>query len=395
MKKVFYNAQVITPERIFSDGYVVIADGKISEVGTGFRRDGFDGEMIDVKGDYLSPGFIDIHVHGGGGHDFMDGTKEAYLGAARMHAKYGTTALLPTTLTATNEELKNTFLIFKEVKEVKNDGAKMLGLHLEGPYFAVDYAGGQDARYIRNPVRAEYEELYEQAEGNIIRWSAAPELPGANEFGAFLQEKGICASIGHSGATEKDCIPAYENGFRHITHLYSCMSTITRNRGYRSLGVLECAYLLDGMTVELIADGHHLPKGLLQLAYKVKGADRTALCTDALRGAGMPEGESYSGSLKNGQRVIIKDGVACLPDFSAFAGSVCTTNRLVHTMIHLAEVSLTDAVKMMTLTPARIIRMDDKKGSIAIGKDADLVIFDKDIHVKMTMVEGRIVHNTL
>ena len=392
MKRVFYNAEVITPERILHDGYVMVDNGKIAKVGTGFRKDGFDGEMINAGGTYLAPGFIDIHVHGGGGHDFMDGTKEAYLQAAKMHAKFGTTALLPTTLTSTNEELKNTFRVFEEVKDVENDGAKMLGLHLEGPYFAPQYAGAQDPRYIKSPSRAEYEEIYEWSKGNIIRWSAAPELPGSDEFGSFLKEKGICASIGHSGANEHDCILAYENGFNHITHMYCAMSTIVRNNGYRSLGVIESAYLIDGMTVEIIADGCHLPKGLLQLVYKSKGADRTALCTDAMRGAGMPEGESILGSLKDGQKVTVKDGVAFLNDFSAFAGSVCTADRLIRTMVNLAEVPLTDAVKMMTLTPARIIKMDQKKGSIAMHKDADLVLFDSDIDVKMTMVEGRIVY---
>ena len=392
MKQAFYHAEVITPERILHDGYVVIENGKIIGVGVGFQKDGFDGETIDAGGNYLAPGFIDIHVHGGGGHDFMDGTKEAYLEAAKMHARYGTTALLPTTLTSTNEELKNTFQVFEQVKEMENDGAKMLGLHLEGPYFAPQYAGAQDPRYIKSPNREEYERIYEWSKGNIIRWSAAPELPGSAEFGSFLKEKGICASIGHSGANEHDCIQAYENGFNHITHLYCAMSTIVRKKGYRSLGVIESAYLIDNMTVEIIADGCHLPKGLLQLVYKCKGADRIALCTDAMRGAGMSAGESILGSRKDGQKVFVKDGVAFLRDFSAFAGSVCTADRLVRTMVQLAEVPLADAVKMMTLTPARIIKADRRKGSIAMHKDADLVLFDADIQVKMTMVEGRIVY---
>lgn len=392
-KKCLYNGKLITPERIIENGYVVFSDGKIIEVGSNIDVSSFDGEMTDVKGKYIAPGFIDIHCHGGGGCDFMDGTVDAYITAATTHAKHGTTAILPTTLTSTNEELINTFEVFNKVKDMEFDGAKLLGLHLEGPYFSPHQAGAQDPRYLKCPVKEDYEEITRKSHGNIIRWSAAPELPGSAEFGAFLKEQGILASIAHSNAKYEDVILAYENGFNLITHFYSGMSTITREYGYRKLGVIESGYVIDGMNVEIIADGHHLPKELLKLVYKSKGADRIALVTDSMRGAGMPDGEeSILGSLKDGQKVIIEGGVAKLMDRSAFAGSVCTTDRLVRTMHKEADVPLCDAVKMMTIVPARFIKIDNKKGSIALSKDADLVVFDEDINILMTIVEGKTVY---
>ena len=392
-KKCLYNGKLITPERIIENGYVVFSDGKIIEVGSNIDVSSFDGEMTDVKGKYIAPGFIDIHCHGGGGCDFMDGTVDAYITAATTHAQHGTTAILPTTLTSTNEELINTFEVFNKVKDMEFDGAKLLGLHLEGPYFSPLQAGAQDPRYLKCPVKEDYEEITRKSHGNIVRWSAAPELPGSAEFGAFLKEQGILASIAHSNAKYEDVILAYENGFNLITHFYSGMSTITREDGYRKLGVIESGYVIDGMNVEIIADGHHLPKELLKLVYKSKGADRIALVTDSMRGAGMPDGEeSILGSLKDGQKVIIEGGVAKLMDRSAFAGSVCTTDRLVRTMHKEADVPLCDAVKMMTIVPARFIKIDNKKGSIALSKDADLVVFDEDINILMTIVEGKTVY---
>ncbi|MEL7600474.1 MAG: N-acetylglucosamine-6-phosphate deacetylase, partial [Proteiniphilum sp.] len=340
---------------------------------------------------YVSSGFIDIHTHGGGGHDFMDGTVEAYLGAAETHAKHGTTALLPTTLTSTFEELMKTFSIYKQAVQKNNKGAKFLGLHLEGPYFAYNQRGAQDPKYLRNPEPEEYNKIL-AASDDIVRWSLAPELPGAFDFGKVLTSQNILTSIAHSDAIYEEVLEAFNAGFTHVTHLYSAMSTVTRRNAFRYAGVLEAAYLIDDMTVEIIADGVHLPKSLLQFVYKFKGPDKTALCTDSMRGAGMPDGESILGSLDKGQKVIIEDGVAKLPDRTAFAGSVATTDRLVRTMVELAEVPLVEAVRMMTLTPARIMQIDQQKGSIVEGKDADFVIFDDQINVSHTILEGNVIY---
>lgn len=386
------NSKIITPYRLIDNGTVAYEDGKIIYVGISDTE--IPGcTIIDAKGNYVSPGFIDIHTHGGGGYDFMDGTCNAFLGAAEMHAQHGTTSILPTTLTSTLEDLKQTFAGFHEAKSKNENGAQLLGIHLEGPYLALSQCGGQDSRYIRNPKKDEYEKILGWSD-DIRRWSIAPELDGALELGQTLRDNGILPSIAHTDAEYEKVQEAFENGFTHVTHLYSAMSGVHRKNAYRYLGVIESAYLIDDMTVEIIADGHHLPVELIQLIYKIKGPNHIALVTDSLRGAGMPEGESISGSLKNGQKIIVEGGVAKLLDRSAFAGSVATTDRLVRTVVKKAGIPIIDAVKMMTITPAQIIGVDKTKGSIVKGKDADIVIFDDDININMTIVGGKVVYKS-
>lgn len=391
-RTIIQNGKVIFSDRIEEKLTIVCENGKISKI---LNSEDIiptnEDIVIDAQDSYISAGFIDIHTHGGGGHDFMDGTVEAYLGAAEKHAQHGTTALLPTTLTSTTDELLKTFAIFKEAKRTNTKGAKFLGLHLEGPYFAYNQRGAQDPKYLRNPEPEEYNMILAESD-DIVRWSLAPELPGALEFAKVLKEKNILTAVAHSDAIYEEVVEAFDAGFTLATHLYSGMSTITRRNAYRYAGVVEAAYLIDDMDVEIIADGVHLPKSLLQFVYKFKGPDRTALCTDSMRGAGMPDGESILGSLEKGQKVIIEDGVAKLQDRTAFAGSVATTDRLVRTMVEVAEIPLIDAIKMMTLTPARIMKIDSHKGSIEIGKDADLVIFDSNINVSHTIIEGDVVY---
>lgn len=390
MKIKITNGTILTPFRAIKNGTVVIEDGKISGVHEG-NTEVPDAVEIDAKGQYIAPGFIDIHVHGGGGFDFMDGTEEAFLKIAELHAQYGTTSLVPTTLTAEKEDLLHTLDVYENANRQNTKGANLLGIHLEGPYFALSQRGAQDPRYIRNPDPAEYEEILSHS-SSIVRWSAAPELEGAIAFGQRLRQKGILAAIAHTDAFYDDVLTAYENGYSLVTHLYSAMSGVTRKNAFRYAGVIESAFLLD-LDVEIIGDGIHLPAPLLKLIYKIKGADRTALITDAMRGAGMPEGESTLGSLKNGLKVIIEDGVAKMPDRTSFAGSVATFDRLVRNMVNMADVSLLEAVRMASTTPARIMSVDDRKGSLAKGKDADIVFFDKDINVSMTMVGGKVVYS--
>ncbi len=388
MRQKLTNGTILTPFRAIKNGTIVIENGQIIGVHEG-NEEVPDAIEIDAKGQYIAPGFIDIHVHGGGGFDFMDGTEEAFLKIAELHAQYGTTSLVPTTLTAEKEDLLQTLDVYENANRQNTKGANFLGIHLEGPYFALSQRGAQDPRYIRNPDPAEYEEILSRS-SSIVRWSAAPELEGAIAFGQRLRQKGILAAIAHTDAFYDDVLSAYENGYSLVTHLYSAMSGVTRKNAFRYAGVIESAFLLD-LDVEIIGDGIHLPAPLLKLIYKIKGADRTALITDAMRGAGMPEGESTLGSLKNGLKVIIEDGVAKMPDRTSFAGSVATFDRLVRNMVTLANVSLLEAVRMASTTPARIMGVDHRKGVLAKGKDADIVIFDKDINVSRTMVGGTVV----
>src|SRR5882672_5666762 len=385
------NGKIITPYRIIQGGTVLITGNTITAVSEN-NVEATDAIEIDAKGKYVAPGFIDIHVHGGGGHDFMDGTEIAFLKIAELHAQYGTTAMLPTTLSGSKGELLQTLSAYEEANRKNTQGAQFLGMHMEGPYFAMNQRGAQDPRYIRDPDPAEYKEILSQS-SSIRRWSAAPELKGAIEFGRYLRSKGVLAAVAHTDAIYEEVLEAFENGYTLATHLYSAMSGVTRRNAFRYAGVIESAFIIDEMDVEIIADGIHLPAPLLKLVYKIKGADRTALITDAMRAAGMPPGESILGHIRNGLKVIVEDGVAKLPDRTSFAGSVATADRLVRTMVSMADVPLIDAVRMITLTPARILEISDKKGSLAAGMDADVVVFDQNIRVEMTMIAGRIVYD--
>ncbi|MEO6722009.1 MAG: N-acetylglucosamine-6-phosphate deacetylase [Ferruginibacter sp.] len=391
MKKIkIFNGKIITPGKII-DGGCILVEGRTITAVSESDLEIENAVEVDAHGKYISPGFIDIHIHGGGGYDFMDGTETAFLKIAETHAQYGTTSMLPTTLTSSMEEIIRTLHVYEDANRNNINGAQFLGMHLEGPYFAMSQRGAQDPRYIRDPDPEEYKDILARS-SCIRRWSAAPELAGAIEFGRYMKSKGILPALAHTDAIYEEVIIAFENGFTLATHLYSAMSGVTRRNAFRYAGVVESAFIIDEMDVEIIADGIHLPAPLLKLVYKIKGADRIALITDAMRAAGTDVSESVLGNINDGLKVIIEDDVAKLPDRSSFAGSIATADRLIRTMITIAGVSLTDAVKMMTATPARILEISDKKGALVVGKDADILIFDDNINIAMTMVKGRIVY---
>ncbi len=380
-------ANVITPVRILTNGEVAFDEtGIITYVGA--RRASAEGKVLDYSDRYVSPGFIDLHLHGGGGHDFMDATEEAFLVASRLHATHGTTSMLPTSLTCSDEELFAFFDVYRRAVRENELGANMPGVHLEGPYFAASQKGAQDERYIVAPKREHYEKILTHCP-EIARWTIAAELEGGMELGRYLSERGIVASLGHTDAMYDDALVAIENGYTLLTHFYSGMSGLVRKNSYRFPGLIDAGYMLD-FDVEIIADGHHLPISLLNYIYRAKGPDKVALTTDSLRGAGMPDGDSILGSLKNGQRCIIEGGVCKMPDRKAFAGSVATTDRLVRNMYKEAGVPLCDAVKMATMTPARIMHWSDR-GVISEGRRADLVVFDDDINICRTVIGGKTV----
>lgn len=387
MLTVYSNAKVILKDRII-DGFVAVQNGKIADCGEGVPSFHAD-RRISLEGLYLSPGFIEMHTHGAGGCDFMDGTPEAMCTAALTHLAHGTTTLYPTTLAATREEILHSIDALREAQKRLTGGPHMPGLHMEGPYLNPTQKGAIDPRYIRNPSPDEYEEFLSYGKGLIARWTVAPELPGALDFARRLREEGILPSMGHSAAEYRDVLAGYKAGFTHVTHLYSAMSSMTRRGGFRYPGLLESAFCIEGLTVEIIADGCHLPPEILRMVYRVMGVDRVALTCDSMRCAGQNVSESILGSLKNGQRVIIEDEVAKMPDRTAFAGSIATDDRLVRVMRDQAGVPLHDCVRMMTLTPARIMGIDGHTGSIAVGKDADLVCFNEHIDIQGVMVSGQ------
>ena len=388
MLTAFKNFKIIRHGELSGFSDLLVEDDRIVAIGHDLVGDRY----IDGKGEFwLSAGFVDIHTHGGGGFDFMDAVSDEYVKIARNHAKYGATSLYPTTVSASREELIATLKAFDEAQS-KNDGAKLLGIHLEGPYISPAQAGAMDPKYIREPVREEYEELFGLSK-NIRRMTVAPEIPGVSELGQYMKEYGIIGSIGHTDAIASQVADAhYDGGYNLLTHMYSCMNMTRRQNGWRRAGAVEAAYLLDEMYVEVIADGCHLPKELLQLIYRIKGEDRMILVTDSMRAAGMGEGVFRFGSRANGYDVIVEDDVAKLMDRTAFAGSVATPDRLVRTMVRLAQVPLPKAVKMITETPAKIMGIYSQLGSIDDGKAADITVFDDNIRIQLTMVDGNIVY---
>ena len=377
---------VVTGGRSFSAN-VYYEDGKITYVGTDDLP--FDKET-DASGAYVCPGFIDIHTHGAAGYDFLDNTVEAYLAIARAHAEHGTTTLIPTITSSTTESMLEALDTFSTVKGIKASGASMPGIHFEGPYFAPTQKGAQDEKMLRTFTPEEYMALLDKSD-DILRWTGAPELDGSKEFARELKRRGVLPCIGHSDATSECVAEMKELGFTHVTHLYSATSIVHRKNAYRYGGIVEAAYLYDDVTVEIIADGVHLPHDLIRLVHKIKGPERTALITDSMRGAGMPDGESVLGSLKDGLRVIIEDGVAKLPDRTSFAGSVAFFDRLIRTVVTGAGIPLEDAITMSSATPAKILGLKGK-GELTAGYDADIVLLNADLTVRATVVSGKTVY---
>ncbi len=379
--------RIFTPFREIPDGTVVARDGRVETVGpsSGTPVPG-DAHVVDASGYAVVPGFVDIHVHGGNGADFMDASQEATDRACAFHARGGTTSVLATLRTAPVEEILRALEALRRSAQQTRDGADIAGVHVEGPYFAPAEAGAQPAGAMKEPDPEEWDRLLSFSD-IVRRMSVAPEVPRALELGRLLVQNGIVASIGHTAATIDDVVAAVEAGFTHVTHMYSSMSGLRRVQAYRIPGVIEATLLLDELTTEMIADGRHLPPSLIRLIIKAKGLDRLCVCTDAVRVAGFPEGEHTAA----GRTILVEDGVAKLPDRSFFAGSIATMDRCLRTLVREVGLGLGDAVKLATINPARFMRIDGDRGSLAPGKRADLVLLDEGLSARMTVVGGRIV----
>lgn len=388
MTTCYYNARIILPDAV-REGSVTTEDGIITGVRCGEGEIQSADIMVDCKGMYLSPGFIDIHNHGAGGYDFMD-SEEAVYGACRTHMLHGTTTILPTTITGSRKQLLEFIDMFNRVDLEREGCPHILGLHLEGPYFAASQAGAQNPEYLRNPEPDEYEEVLRRTD-RIRRWSFAVELPGSDRFLETLHKHGVITSLAHSDADYAQVSHAHDLGLRCLTHFYSCMTTVRRRHAYRYAGAIEAGYLLDELYVEAIADGSHLPAELLQLIYKIKRPHRICLVTDSISAAGMPDGEYVLGGLA----CIKEDGVAKLPDRSAFAGSVATTDMLARTFRELTGAPLQDVVRMLSLTPAELLGIDMTTGSIKAGKVSDLLVFDDGINIRHITVGKRTEYSEL
>ncbi|MEI6602418.1 MAG: N-acetylglucosamine-6-phosphate deacetylase [Clostridia bacterium] len=390
MKMAVTHARVITPQRIIENGTVVFDEKILAVLEEGaFRPSTFVGTILDAQGLYLSPGFIDLHTHGGGGREVMEATAEATKIIAKTHARHGTTSILLTTLAAEVEDLSRVLKNAKPFVGIVTEGARILGVHLEGPFLSKEFCGAQNASVIGAPKGREAEVAQLLVWHDVIKlMSIAPELEGALALSDELHALGIVTSVGHSAADFDDMVAAVAHGFTHVTHLYSACSMVKRVNAYRVLGVVESSFLLDDLTVEVIADGRHLPFKLLELIVKIKGAENVVLVSDSLGFAGthMEEGHRYVQS--NGIEVIYEDAVMKMVDRQAFAGSVTLGDGLVRNMVQQVGIPILQAVQMMTRNPAKVLGMEHRIGSIIKGQMADLVLFDEDINIMKTYVEG-------
>ncbi len=388
MKTVIVGAKALLPEGI-RQCQVIVENGRILDVAEHVPFE-LEDRMIRGSGLYLCPGFVDIHVHGGGGFSAMSGKAEDVIAMANAHARHGTTSILPTTLAAPIPILRAAVQGIRRAAELPCD-ADILGAHLEGPCLSPAQTGAQSPDDLKIPAETDLTPLLDAWPGGVRMMGAAPELPGALALGDQLMWRGIVASIAHSNATYDQVEEALDHGYCDVTHLYSSCSGMIRVHSYRVPGVIEAGLNLDALTVQVIADGKHLPLSLLQLIYRCKGAEKIELITDGLEFAAgnLVEGTVYR--QLNGVETVYEDGVMKLLSRESFAGSVATMHRCVRTMAQ-AGVPLIQAVRMASENPARRIGAA-RKGRIAPGMDADLLLMDENLDLKWVMAGGRVIRD--
>ncbi len=383
---------LITNGRILADGTfhdnwaLQIDKGRIGYVGPKTKAPK-SGRTVDAKGLAVVPGFIDLHIHGGGGSDFMDATPADYCTIAAYHAAGGTTAWMPTTATDRHENVMAALKVIRQARDEKFTGPACLGAHIEGPYLTLSKCGCHDPDLVRPPRDDETRDYFDNADA-IGRITIAPDLPGAMGVIRQLAGMGVLVSGGHSEATYSQMMEAVEAGMRMVTHMYSVMSTIGKAGPYRTGGMLEATLLDDRLSTELIADNRHVPPELLKLAIKAKDPNTVGFTTDAMRGAGAPDG-IYTFGGKNGTKAVVENGVARNLLNTGFASSTVQMVTLVRTGVEVVGLSLAESVRRAGEVPARIAGAFDRKGSLEAGKDADIVLLDEaSWQVRRTIVEG-------
>lgn len=381
---VFLNGTLITASGLVRDGMLTARDGRIEYAGP--RRDEQippGAERVDAGGRYLAPGFVDLHVHGGGGSDFMDATRADLEAVFRYHLAHGTTSFCPSTATAPLAEILAALGAIEDYRRSGERFGRVLGAHVEGPYLAMSKKGCHLPEHVRAPEEREWREILER--GPVASMTLAPELPGARPLIEELRRRGAVASAGHSEALYGEMEEAADWGVTHATHLYCAMTDAMNNRrrgtpAPRSGGILEAVYLDERLSSELITDGKHLSAEMLRLAFRIKGYDKLAIVTDAMRGAGMPDGE-YTFGPRHGLRAVVRNGESRLPDGTALASSVFPMNEMVRTFRELVGCPFWQAVRMASLTPAEIVGRQHEIGSLARGKFADVLVIDEQVRV--------------
>lgn len=388
---VFANATLVLPGRLWPNATLAVTDGRISEI----DQDLHVVDAIDLGGRYLAPGFVDLHVHGGAGADFMDGTAEAFRAVCRCHARHGTTSLTPTSTVATGPQYDTFLRLCDELYGDVPGGARIVGSHFYGPYFARPARGCHPDQEFLVPDADNAGRFTRLAERMPLVVTVAPEIENAEWLVRTYGPRGVRFNAGHSHGTFAQVEAAVSWGVRHVDHLFCAMSDRARLRHTQAYpmrgGVLEATLYFDELTTEVIADGRHLAPDLLRLAYKVKGPDRLALVTDSMRAVDMPDGEYWFGAAGSGERIRKSGGVGVTLDGTALASCVMGMDHCLRTMHFAAGVPLPEAVRMASLTPARILGVEAEIGSLEVGKRADLVVLDRDLNVQQVYVGGEAV----
>jgi N-acetylglucosamine-6-phosphate deacetylase len=381
------NGRVILPGEIVTGKALVVEANKIlgvvdtASLGVGVQH-------FEVGGRYIAPGLIDIHTHGALDHTFNEPTAEAFTSITRENATRGVTSLLATVTTAPIPNLVECLEFSRHWMQEPPAGSQVLGVHVEGPYFNMEQKGAQDPKNIRTPDDGSSDLLLEHHD--VIKiMTYAPELPGALELTARLARLGIVPAAGHSSATDEDVLAAITAGLRHVIHLWSGQSSTVREGPWRKPGLLEASLVFDGLTAEIIADNKHLPPTLMKLAYKCLGADRLCAVSDASSGAGLAEGARFR---MGEMEYEVHNGVGMLLDRTAFAGSTTLVNQMIPILTKAVGIPLVEAIRMLTLTPARVVGVNDRKGSLEAGKDADIAVFEEDFTAWRTMIRGQWVY---
>jgi len=375
---IFTNGRLIFPEQVREGLSLRVEAGKIAAVGREIAI-GAE-EVIDLEGNFLAPGFIDLHVHGAVGRDAMEGTTEAFRAICQYHASGGTTSLLLTTVTAPFDEILH---VVRRIGTASNTIPQMRGTHVEGPFISREKRGAQMAEFILNPREDLVTRLLRESRA-IERVTFAPEIPGALDLAARLTSNGIASSGGHSAAWDDEARAAFACGMRQVTHTFNCMSAQRRRGRERVAGLLEFAMSEPAIFCELIADGHHVSRTLMRMLYRAKSAAGICLVTDATAGAGLPEESRFT---LGRAECLARDGACWMADGSALAGSAARMIDLVRQMVHEVEIPVHEAVRMATETPARAMGWKSK-GVLEPGRDADLVVLSPQLSVCRTFCRG-------
>ncbi len=372
------NGRLIFPDRIEEGFSLRVAKGKIAEIAGKICAPGE--EVVDLGGNYLAPGFIDLHVHGAMGHDTMEATEEAFRTIIDYHLGGGTTSLLLTTVTAPIGQIVDAVT---KIEAARRLFPQLRGAHVEGPFISRQKCGAQQAAFIVEPEPNLVRQLLE-CRNTIRRLTLAPEVAGAADLVERLTKIGIAASGGHSNAWEEEARAAFDRGMHQVTHTFNCMSSLRRRGGERVAGLLEFALSEPKIFCELIADGHHVGTTLMRMLYQAKGAEQICLVTDATAGAGLPDDSHFS---LGGAQCIVRDGACWMADGSALAGSAVRMIDVVRQMVKTVGIPLHEAVRMATETPARAMNWRDK-GLLEVGRDADLVVLTPALQVACSFCHG-------